>query len=407
MWRLNHLSANFVTYFRASKKKINAGVTRHLLLILLLLLTVQPLATEKKTFRQDDVPVDARLNVAWSPVDPVTAGYFDDYFTQRQRSAGFNGAVLIARGGKVFSNAYGYREIRSRDKEPLTTNTPFQLASVSKPITAVAVLQLVEQGYCRLDDEVACLLPDFPYQGITVHMLLSHTSGLPNYLYMTDERWPDGEQPMTQKDAYCIMLDAEVPAYYRPGRRFDYSNTNYFLLALLVEELTGQTFPDYVEANIFRPAGMAHSFVLDCYGYQTIPGVAIGSDAYRRNLGEYYLNSVYGDKSLFSTVEDLYRFDQALRKGYLLNTDMQSLAYQPHSRWNNLGRSYGYGWRIIREDQSSMVVFHTGWWQGFKTYFIRDLKQDLTIIVLSNSLRGSTLGILELLNLMNQAAPAV
>lgn len=406
MCRLNHLSAEFVTYFRP-QLKTTTGVIRNFLLVWILLMMVQPLATEKKTFRQDDVPVDARLNVAWTPVDPYTANYFNDYFSQRQQSAGFNGAVLIAREGKVFSNSYGYREVRSNNKEPLTTTTPFQLASVSKPITAVAALQLVEQGYCRLDDEVACLLPDFPYKGVTVHMLLSHTSGLPNYLYMTDERWPDGEQPMTQQDAYCIMLEAEVPVYFRPGRRFDYSNTNYFLLALLVEELTGQSFPDYLEANIFRPAGMSHSFVLDCYGYQTIPGVAIGSDAYRRNLGEYYLSSVYGDKSLFSTVEDLYRFDQALRKGYLLNTDMQSLAYQPHSRWNNLGRSYGYGWRIIREDESSQIVFHTGWWQGFKTYFIRDLKQDLTIIVLSNSLRGGTLGILELIALTNMVATAV
>jgi len=330
----------------------------------------------------------------------------DEYFTRQHKYRGFNGSVLVAKNGQIFKKAYGYKQLRGKDKEPLATNTAFQLASVSKPLTAVAVLQLVEQGYVSLDDTLTCLLPDFPYQGVTVHQLLSHRSGLPNYMYITDNNWEDHEQPMSMEDAYCILLDEQPHRYYRPGRTHDYSNTNYFLLAYLVEQLTPYTYPEWMQEYVFKPADMQQSFVLDCVGFQTIPNVAVGSDVYRRSLPEYYLNSVYGDKSVFSSVEDLYKFDRALREGLLLNEDSKALAYTPYNRWNYLYRNYGYGWRITKNDAGEKVVFHTGWWRGYKSYFIRNLESDEVIIVLSNSLRGGTFGVLELMRLWNNGQSA-
>lgn len=348
------------------------------------------------------------VTVDWVPMDTFATQQLDAYFTKQHKYRGFNGTVLVAQDGQIFKKAYGYQELRGRDREPLSTTTAFQLASVSKPITAVAALQLIERGYMRLEDTLTCLLPDFPYPDVTVEQLLTHRSGLPNYMYITDNNWSDHEQPMGMRDAYCILLDEQPHRYYRPGRTYDYSNTNYFLLAYLVEELTEQTFPEWVEEHIFTPADMQHSFVLNCGGYQTIPNVAIGSNVYRRSLPEYYLNSVYGDKSFFCSAEDLYKFDRALREGLLLSDDMQSKSYKPYSRWNYLYRSYGYGWRVTKNESDERIAFHTGWWRGYKTYFIRNLEQDEVLIVLSNSLRGGTFGVLELMRLWDTTKqPAV
>lgn len=375
------------------------------LLILLFVVIARPSSVERVEPVVSPQQITMPLEVSWQSMDTKAATYLDNYFTRQHRIRGFNGTVLVSKNGKVFKKAYGYKKLRGERTDTLSTSTAFQLASVSKPVTAIAVLQMVEQGYVHLEDTLSCLLPDFPYPNVTVHQLLTHRSGLPNYLYITDPLWADHSAPMHMQDAYCALLDAQPTRYYRPGSRYNYSNTNYFLLAYLVERLTPYTFPEWVQRNIFSPAGMKQSFVLDCGGFQTIPNVAIGSDVYRRSLPEYYLNSVYGDKSLFSSVEDLYRLDQALREGRLLTESMKTLAYKPYSRYNYLYRSYGYGWRVTKNEQDEKIAFHTGWWRGYKSYYIRNLEENSVIIILSNSLRGSTFGVLELMRLWD--APAM
>lgn len=377
-----------------------------IVLIVLFVFIARSSAIESATPVPGPVTFPPVVAVDWIEMDTARQQQLDEYFSRQHQYRGFNGTVLVAQNGQIFKKAYGYQELRGKDKLPLSTNTAFQLASVSKPLTAVAALQLVEQGYVALEDTLTCLLPDFPYPDVTVHQLLSHRSGLPNYMYITDNNWADHEQPMSMQDAYCILLDEQPNRYYRPGRTHDYSNTNYFLLAYLVEELTPYTFPEWMQEFIFKPADMQQSFVLDCGGFQTIPNVAVGTDVYRRSLPEYYLNSVYGDKSLFASAEDLYKFDRALRQGLLLKAATKSLAYQPYNRWNYLYRNYGYGWRITKTDNDEQVAFHTGWWRGYKTYFIRNLTSDGVIIVLSNSLRGGTFGVLELMRLW-QSPPSI
>lgn len=368
-------------------------------LIVLFVFIARSSAVETARPTNSVVAAPSVVTIDWLEMDSSRQHTIDRYFSQQHKYRGFNGAILVAEDGLVFKKSYGTQTLRGREKAPITTTTAFQLASVSKPLTAVATLQLVEQGYLTLEDTLSCLLPDFPYPDVTVHQLLSHRSGLPNYMYITDDNWDDHEAPMTMEDAYCILLDEQPNRYYRPGSRYDYSNTNFFLLAYLVETVTPYTYPEWLATHIFKPADMQHSFVLDCAGFQTIPNVAIGTDVYQRKLPEYYLNTVYGDKSIFSSVEDLYKFDQALRQGLLLKPETEALAYAPYNRFNYLYRSYGYGWRVTKDTNGDRVAFHTGWWRGYKTYLIRNLTNDKVIIVLSNSLRGGTFGVLELMRL--------
>ena len=370
------------------------------------LLVVFLLSTRSVTsYQAPEMPHPRPVVASADPVsfnfDSTTIAGIDHYFSKQHKSGRLNGTVLVAKAGKVFSQAYGYTTLRGRNREPLQVNTAFQLASVSKPITAIAVLQLVEEGKLQLHEDIRSYLPDFPYEGITVHLMLSHRSGLPNYLYLTDHHWPASEQPMVMQEAYDILTHNPPGRYFRPNRRFDYSNTNYFLLAYLVEQVSGQSFGSFLKENIFEPAGMKDAFVLDCAGYMSIPNTACGTDEYGRLMKQdYYLNTIYGDKSIFASVEDLYMLDRALRDGLLLSPTLQALAYKPLNRWDGAARSYGYGWRLMKQPGGGKIAFHTGWWQGFRTYFIRHLDEDATVIVLTNTLRGGGLGVWELLDLI-------
>lgn len=332
------------------------------------------------------------------PLPDKVANKIDRYFAKRAEWRSFNGTVLFAKGNQVFQEAYGFKSLHLKDS--LNVHTPFQLASVSKPITATAVLQLVEKGELALTDTIARYFPDLPYEGITVEMLLTHRSGLPNYIYLTDDNWEDHRAAMTNEEAYQILLTDRPNRYYPPGYKYNYSNSNYFLLARLVESVTGQSFPEYLDKNVFKPAGMHNAFVLNDGCYREKENVAIGHDKFARELPEYYLNSVYGDKSIFASVIDLYAFDRALKRNVLLSDSMQALAYQPHTkRWYS-DSEYGLGWRLKEQDKRKLA-YHNGWWRGFRTYYIRDLTNDITIAVLHNSMTGSSFNQGVLLRLMD------
>ncbi len=334
-------------------------------------------------------------------LDSIYTSKIDRFFSRQANWRQFNGTVLFAKEGKVFSKAYGFKNLRGCDS--LNTHTAFQLASVSKPLTATAVLQLVESGKLHLDDLIDQYLPDFPYPGINIEMLLTHQSGLPNYLYITDENWDDEEIPLSNQEAYEIFLCEQPMRYYPPGRRYNYCNTNYFLLANIIEKVSGKTFPEYMEDHIFKPAGMTDAFVFSDGCYREHENVAIGHKNNNRPYPEYYLSSVYGDKSIYASVMDLYAFDRAMRDGRLLSSEMQQLAYSGHlARWYS--NQYGYGWRI--KSGKDKIVYHNGWWQGYRSIFIRDLDHDITIVVLRNTLRGTALNQDFLLSLIHPKEPA-
>lgn len=323
----------------------------------------------------------------------------DHYFSRRSKYNGFNGTVLYAVDGEVeLAEAFGYADLRKRDS--LSVESAFQLASVSKPITALATLILVDQGKITLHDSIQTFYPDFPYKGITVRMLLNHRSGLPNYMYMADSLWPDQSVPISNRDVLDLLIKYHPQRYYPPNRRYNYSNTNYALLALIIEDVSNMAYDLFVKTHIFLPLDMQNSLVYNKkntpYNYNPVKGYYSG----RRIADNTYLNGVVGDKGIYSSVIDLYKLDVALREGSLVSKELLDKAFMPQHKdlykWDN----YGLGWRINAVDPLNKVVYHSGWWKGFRSYYIRELGTRKTLIVLSNTARTSFLGTGELRSLM-------
>ncbi len=306
-----------------------------------------------------------------------------------QRSA-FNGNVLVAKKGKIiYENSFGWADYLRKDS--LNIDSQFELASVTKPLTATAILMLAEEGKLKLDDEVRDFFPDFPYEGITIRQLLSHRSGLINYVYFTDDLWPNKSTGMTNTDVMELLAEKKPAPYAKPDTRFHYNNSNFMILAAILEKVTGKTYTVFMQERIFQPLGMKHTAIYSKADYEKIPVDVVGHDkVWRRSVVQNFHDGPVGDKGAYSTVKDLYLFDQALREGKLLNEAWQDSAYAAHNPSSKSLFNYGYGWRTFEQGKEH-VVYHTGWWHGFKSIYVRDLKNDVTIVLLTNMANGSLL----------------
>ncbi len=335
-----------------------------------------------------------------SPGQRRTACRIDAFFQRKHRAGVFNGTVLFAEKGKVVHKAaYGHADLRQRDT--LTLATPFQLASVTKPITATALLMLVEEGKVSLNANLQEFFPNLPYEGITIEHLLTHRSGLPNYMYFSDELWPDREVPISNNDVLGLMKTHEPDIYYIPDYRYNYCNTNYMLLASVIEKASGMSYETFLEKRIFQPLGMKNSSVYNkCKDSTLVDEGAVGYVNRWRKAGNSYLNGVVGDKGVYSTVEDLFIFDRALQDNLLLSETTLENAYHPAHPDLYLHDNYGYGWRIDASSPKDRIIYHNGWWKGFRSYFIRQVDRNRTIIVLNNTTIGSFMNNERLLELM-------
>jgi CubicO group peptidase (beta-lactamase class C family) len=326
----------------------------------------------------------------------------DTFFRNKYLKDEFNGNILFSENNRIIiSGSYGYAAPDKNDT--LTLKHAFQLASVSKTITATAVLMLLEKKLIELDQKVNHYLDSFPYPGVTVRMLLCHRSGLSNYMYYCDKVITDKNKPIYNKDVYEITCKHKPPPYYQPNQTYDYCNTNYVLLALIIEKVSGMSYSDFLQKNIFIPLKMEHTFVYE-KGKTKLPQFAVaGYDHRGKMIADYYQNGVTGDKGIYSTVEDLYKFDLALRQQKLLTDSTLQLAYKATSNEHETqgNDNYGLGWRIKQSHAGYKVVYHTGWWKGFRSYFIRNITKNQTIIVLDNIKRGPFLSVEELLQLLN------
>ena len=343
-------------------------------------------------------PTDSIFIDLDKPVMAKKAKIIDSIFSILQTKTGFNGCVLYAEKGRlVFKKAYGYDNFQT--KQRLTVNSAFQLASVSKQFTAMAIMILKENGLLNYDDSIRKYIPELPYTGITIRNLLNHRSGLPDYMHFSDNFW-DQTRPLSNEDMIRIMAINQPPRYFTPGNGFDYCNSNYALLASIVERITKKQFPQFVKENIFEPLGMKNSFIYHLETGKEIPeyvpvGVAghhAGRSMPREELN-HYQNGVVGDKGVYTTVEDLYKWDQALYRGLLVSNATLNEAFTEGSpkisKWKD---NYGFGWRLKADRVNT--VYHYGWWKGFRSYFIRDLYQEKTIIVLTNTTRNLSSGVL-------------
>jgi CubicO group peptidase (beta-lactamase class C family) len=320
----------------------------------------------------------------------------DSFFKVMSYRQRFNGNVLIAHDGKtLFSGVFGYANYRK--KTPLTDSTEFQLGSVSKQFTAVAIMMLKQQGKLSYDDSIQKFFPDFPYHGVTVRLLLDHRSGLPNYMYLCGNVCRDQSNFIDNQQVVDCLTTHKPPRYFKPDQRFNYSNTNYCVLAAIVEKITGDSFAAFMRQNVFTPLHMDHTYIY-CKSDTNIPNRAQGYNANYNRSGIDFLDGVTGDKGVYSTIWDMLKWDQALYSDKLVNQSTLADAFKPHGRWVR-SHNYGFGW-WLKPFGGDTLTYHDGWWHGFNCAFIRDRKYHNTIIVLSNHVNWCINRSTELLNVL-------
>ena len=329
------------------------------------------------------------------PVFDKKVAQVDKVFTNLKKKTTFNGTVLFAEKGRIIlEKSYGVSNLRTR-KGDLKVDDVYQLSSVSKMFTAEAIMILKARGLVDYDTDIKEYIPEFPYDGITVRMLLTHRSGLSRYETLADNKWPDKRKPFTNDDMIAYYVKYNPTPYFKPNNGFHYCNVNYAMLASIVERVTGESFVDFMRDNVFDASGMGSSFIYDMptdtlvslyLPSNCVQGYYIGRRRPRQAQNEY-LNGVKGDKIMFSNVEDMYRFKVAVDYGLLVPDSIQAEAFVPGSpKYSKRKDNYGFGWRISRKYPG--CYYHWGWWKAYRSFFLIDKENDRTLIVLTNTDKG-------------------
>ncbi len=287
------------------------------------------------------------------------------------------GAVVrvITDGAPVLTRTYGMANIE--EKIPLRPETNFRLASLTKQFTAMSILMLADRGQLRLDDSLQDVFPDFADYGasITLRNLLHHTSGMIDY-----EPFVPNDSPKQIVDREILeLMKQQDHTYFAPGAAYRYSNSGYAVLAMTVEQVSGQSFADFLHANIFAPLEMSAT-VAHQEGISTVPNRAYGYHVSENGVefsDQSPWSAVLGDGGIYTSVVDLGKWDQALYDGNLVSTELLQQAFTPNLE------HYGFGWRID-EYAGRKRMHHSGSTIGFRNFIQRFPEERLTVIVLSN-----------------------
>lgn len=321
----------------------------------------------------------------------------DSLVRSKHDNADFNGCVLAIDSGKViYRNCFGYSNYET--KSSLNDSSVFELASCSKQFTAMAIMMLAEQGKIKYSDTIQKYIPNLPYGNITIHNLLTHTSGLPDYMDMMEKHW-NKNKIATNNDMVQLFEIHKPKTEFHPGERFSYSNTGYALLSLIIEQASGSTYHDFLRKNIFLPLNMNHSMVLNTRSssHQPLSNYAYGyvfsaskkkyclPDSLPEYEFVYYLSGITGDGTVNSTITDLALWDKGLRDNKLVCKSTSDLSCTGSKLKNGRRNSYGYGVEIIDKPQCQRIVNHSGGWPGYHTFILRFLDSEKTIVILSNN----------------------
>lgn len=296
-------------------------------------------------------------------------------------------AVAVALDGRIlYKSAYGMADLRNH--LPMTPENLFHFGSVGKQFTSLAIMMLAEEGKLDYDDPIGKHIPELARFGeqVTIRRLLHHVSGMPDYYggRLVDSLLDLNPQP-TNDDAMALLAKQGI-LRFKPGTRFVYNNTGYDILGTLIERLSGQTFPDFMQQRIFGPVGMTHTFSQPNPDRMQDPAIA---HSYIRNHGHVVaydsdpLDYLVGSGSIYSTVADMALYDAALYTDLLVKPATLAAAFEPTVL--NSGRivNYGFGWGLGTR-HGRRYVDHEGAWLGFISYYVRFLEQRLGVIVSVN-----------------------
>lgn len=314
-----------------------------------------------------------------APAAQGPAAKIDKTLNSLTEEEAFTGTVLVAQNGEVLlSQGYG---LSDRDKNlPNTPQTKYGLASITKQFTAMAILMLQAQDKLNVQDPICRYISDCPtmWQDVTIHHLLTHTSGIPSFTDFDDY---EATKATPSPPEQTIARFKDEPLDFPPGQRWHYSNSGYILLGYIIEETSGQAYETFLQQYIFEPLEMKNT------GYDhndgSLAAAYTGLQDQWREADFIDMTVPYAAGALYSTVEDLYRWDQALYTEQLVSKDMLDLMFTPHAKLPNVNLSYGYGW-IVGEINNHQAVSHGGRTDGIATVIRRYIDNRVTIIVLSN-----------------------
>lgn len=320
----------------------------------------------------------------------------------------FNGGILISQKGNIiYQRSAGYSDFENGTLH--TGTTRFNLASISKPFTAIAVLQLAGRKKLALTDTFARYFPGFPYPDVTITQLLSHTSGLPEAdQYEKPYIAAHPSEILSSQQLYDDLIKLKTPAPAKAGEKYFYNNLNYVLLALLVEKISRMPFPVYMQKNIFEKAGMKNSFIRERispntarYFRPTFYDTAfrhVDSISDRKIYTDYPLGGTYGDNNVITTLQDMFLFDKALNSGRLLPPALLKIMYQPVKLADGTyfftggKKTYTLGWEMNEKNSAGQfVVWHGGSLVGLTTLLFKNLTGDITYIFYENRATPNTL----------------
>jgi CubicO group peptidase (beta-lactamase class C family) len=359
--------------------------------LILALFSCNSSSTKKQTTTDTLNPCDFSKKISWTDerkiakeIDASTKKrelnyYFDSIFATNS----FNGCIYIEQKGiTLFEYQNGKNTLNGEFKSDLNNHTLFQLASLSKTFTAIATLILIEESKISLEDSIQKFYPDFPYKGIDIRQLLSHRSGLPNYIYAFEKKSKEFQEPDNQQIMNWFIEDYPN-IYFYPNRKFSYNNSNYAILAAIVEKVSGMSFSQFLHQRIFKPLNMNHSFTID-----EIPKDEVVTKGHEgtNEIKRDYFDRVLGDKSVYSCMEDLKIWYRALHSECLLRKETMQIAFSPQSFEHKGTRNYGLGFRMILDDSTNQpkYVYHNGWWKGYNSLFWFSEKTGTFVLMLTN-----------------------
>lgn len=311
--------------------------------------------------------------------------YINQYYQKIWELGNLSGGILVAKGDDIlYENYRGFA--REGNQKAIDKNTPLHVASVSKTLTAMAMLKLVEAGKINLSDHITQFFPGFPYPNVTVQSLLSQRSGLPKYEYFITKIQPAPAELsktfITNQDVLNMLIKYKPELARETDTGFMYCNTNFALLALIIEKVTGKDFPLAMKEMVFDPLKMNNSFI---FQEKDIP---TASQSFYYGGNKLYpldrLDLIYGDKNVYTTPRDLYNFSKAMFSKDFLKPDLMEKVFTPYSNEKAGMNNYGFGFRMKIFDNGEKLTYHNGWWHGTNSVFAHLLKSKVTIIAIGN-----------------------
>ena len=376
--------------------------------IVLLFMVIAIVGISNHSRKKSKLPLIDPISVSSSATMEKKLRSIDRWLLALSKKKRFNGAILISKDNKPdLMKTYGYQDFK-REKL-LTHQSSFRLGSVSKQFTAMAIMILNNQGKLKYDDSVQKYLPSFPYRDVSIRHLLTHTSGIADYMnlalkeyfslftkigfYMNQSMvnlFYDGE-PSEYKDHYTILTSNDVlnmigkyreRRLFLAGEKYVYSNTGYVILSLVVEAVSGQTFESFLDKEIFVPLNMENSSFWNLF---TLPGKLSNrvQGTNGKRLNDYsWMDGVSGDGSVFLSIEDFLKWDRALKNHTLISRSKFDKALVPFVSSKGDTTFYGFGWSLSKEGTS---MSHGGSWLGAVTYIYRKLDTDAMFVLLESS----------------------